>query len=81
MSDRETASVFETVLEVVRPMYYGFMAVSPGLLFFGASDSSTRDWLPQAIGLLYGVTLIWCIVRYVNRRHDPRTAKRPTDRP
>jgi hypothetical protein len=68
MDDHEYPSIAGMVVEVAKPMVYGFMAVSPFLLLQGSQ-------LPTPVfavtGVLYGAFLIWGIVRWINRRPSP----------
>ena len=77
MSELESPSALELILEIGRPMFYGFMAISPVLLIGG---SSTPGWLYGVTGVLNAATTIWCIVRWINRQDDPRV-NRPTPAP
>jgi membrane protein implicated in regulation of membrane protease activity len=78
MDDRETPTPLELILEIGVPLFWAFVSVSPAILLAG---SSTPEWLYGLIGAIYAAILVWYIVRWINRRGDPRRAKHPPDAP
>jgi hypothetical protein len=65
IGEREYPSIAAVVVEVAKPMLYGFMAVLPFLLH---QNYELPSALFAVTGVLYGVFLIWGIVRWINRR-------------
>lgn len=78
MDERETPTPLELILEIGAPLFWAFIIVSPAMVLAG---SSTPEWLYALVGAMYAAILIWCIVRWFNRRHDPRRTKQPPDTP
>ena len=73
MDERVKPTISELVLEVVRPLYYASLMVSPAMVM--------DDNLRPAVSALYGTGAVWLIILWLNRRNDPRHAKRPPDDP
>jgi hypothetical protein len=63
------------------PLTAFLIGLSPILLTILAVASTTFAGLYLAIGLLAGTSLIFFVVRCVNRRDDPRQAKQPPEPP
>jgi hypothetical protein len=65
-----------TWIKVRRQLFISaFVIIAAAPLFMPES------WLLPHCGMLAGVTAIFLVVHHVNRRDDPRTAKRPPDLP
>ena len=66
MDEREYPSIPVLVVEVAKPMFYGFIMASPFLLLQG---SALPTPLFAIIGVLWGAFMILGIVRWINWHH------------
>lgn len=57
-----------------------FLLVSPIATIVGLLPSFPEIF-PLTIGILVSAAIVYCLVRFLNRRDDPRYAKRPPDAP
>jgi len=63
------------------PLTAFLIGLSPIFLTILAVAATTSSGLYLVVGLLAGASLIFVVVRCVNRRDDPRQAKRPPEPP
>jgi hypothetical protein len=63
------------------PLVAFLIGLSPIFLTILAVAATTSAGLYLVVGLLAGASLIFVVVRCVNRRDDPRQARRPAEPP
>jgi hypothetical protein len=85
MDERESPSPARLLAELGMPMILGVIGVAVYALMRGGS--SLADFIYHAVigvsalCLFIGAYVVWSVLRYINRRDDPRHAKRPPDPP